>query len=122
MEGFRAQIVGLGADHYHHGVGVGFDEQSHRVAKEMGLWVVGHPPVRTSKMADLPDMDEVWDPMPYLDRDRQIVLQSDVVVACPREREEQVRSGTWAAVREARRLRRPLVLIFPTGEVDVSAL
>jgi len=119
LDALRETLEGLGGTHYHHGVCVGFDAQSHAVARGLGLRVVGHPPVRTDLMATL-DLDEERDPLPYLARDRRIVLETHLLVACPRGREEELRSGTWATVRAARRLRRPLVLIYPDGEMDLT--
>jgi hypothetical protein len=120
LDSFRETLVDLGITDYHHGVCVGFDADSHRAAREVGgIWIIGHPPVRTDLMANL-DLDEVRGPRPYLDRDRQIVLEADLLIACPRGREEELRSGTWATVRIARRLRRPHILIYPDGELDLS--
>jgi hypothetical protein len=39
-----------------------------------------------------------------------------VVIACPFERTEQQRSGTWATVRMARKAGKPLVIVYPQGD------
>lgn len=47
-------------------------------------------------------------------RNREIVDACDVLIACP-SGPEQIRSGTWYTVRYARKIGRPVVLIFPEG-------
>lgn len=56
--------------------------------------------------------------MPYaqeakylLARDREIVKACDVLVAAPHTDAEQVRSGTWYTVRQARRAGKPVVML-----------
>ena len=46
-----------------------------------------------------------------LDRDRQLVAESHVLVAAPRTDKEEQRSGTWATVRYARRRGIPVVML-----------
>ena len=54
---------------------------------------------------------------PYLDRNKDIVLETQTLVATPAETTEQLRSGTWSTVRYARKLKRPAVLILPDGTI-----
>lgn len=39
------------------------------------------------------------------------------MIATPSSKEEELRSGTWSTVRYARKLRRPVTLIYPDGSV-----
>lgn len=55
--------------------------------------------------------------LPPLDRNRRMVEAATVVVACPQGYAEELRSGTWATVRHARRLGRRLVIVWPDGQV-----
>jgi hypothetical protein len=52
---------------------------------------------------------------PPLERNKIIVEMSTEMVACPKEMEEQLRSGTWATIRYARGLKRPLAIIWNDG-------
>jgi hypothetical protein len=54
-------------------------------------------------------------------RNRAVVDACDLVVACPPGAVEEPRSRTWAAVRYARRVGRPVVLIYPNGTTDPGA-
>lgn len=55
------------------------------------------------------------EPAPPLERNTTIVRVSQIMVACPKEASEQLRSGTWSTVRRARKAGRPLVGIEPLG-------
>jgi cytosine/uracil/thiamine/allantoin permease len=57
----------------------------------------------------------VLEPGPYLWRNHQIVDATAALLACPFEFEEQLRSGTWATVRYARTLGRPIRFFWPDG-------
>jgi len=60
--------------------------------------------------------DERMPPLPYLARNRAIVDTSRALVAVPNGPERE-RSGTWATVRYARRLGKPLAIVMPDGVV-----
>lgn len=64
----------------------------------MSVSAIRHPPAHT------------------LSRNRAIVEACDLLLACPKGPEEP-RSGTWATVRYARKLGRPIVVIWPDGRV-----
>src|SRR5262249_40960494 len=106
----------------HHGDCVGADAFCHSLAVDLGNKVVIHPPDRISLRAFCQGAWQVHAPCPYLDRNRDIVAATDVLLACPGGVAEERRSGTWATVRYARRLGRPVVLILPDGTVRRSAL
>jgi hypothetical protein len=54
--------------------------------------------------------------LPPLERNARMVAAASVVVACP-DGPERTRSGTWSTVREARRMGREVVVVWPSGEV-----
>lgn len=60
-------------------------------------------------------VQRVYRPAPYLMRNHAIVDQSDMLVATPAGDQEVVRSGTWATIRYARKLQKPLMIIWPDG-------
>jgi hypothetical protein len=99
----------------HHGDAVGADAAAHGLALELGLSVIIHPPEIDSQRAWCEDASFVHEPRPYLVRNRDIVRDTDCLVAAPAGRAEELRSGTWATVRFARRLRRPIWIIYPNG-------
>lgn len=103
---------------FHHGMCVGADAQAHNIAVQLKYWVVGHPPVNVSLMATTLVPHETRRPLPYLQRDDEIVRESDILIATPRSTQEVMRgSGTWYTVRRARASGTPCALIFPDGSV-----
>jgi hypothetical protein len=55
-----------------------------------------------------------------MERNRKIVDVVEVLLAVPFEDAEVLRSGTWATVRYARRVRRTTVIIRPSGVIVVE--
>lgn len=102
----------------HHGDCVGADATFHKIIDDQfGVTTVAHPPDNAVLWARMP-ADVVLAPKPYLDRDRDIVDASTVMIACPYQREEQQRSGTWATIRMARKAGKPLAIVYPDGDVS----
>jgi hypothetical protein len=61
--------------------------------------------------------DEMRPVKPPLVRNRDIVDAADLLLACP-DGPERWRSGTWSMVRYARRIGKPVVIIWPDGRVE----
>lgn len=99
---------------FHHGDCVGADAQAHDIATDLGLITIGHPPVERSLRAYCGVMLS-RDPKPYLDRNKDIVREADLMIAAPGEREPQLRSGTWSTIRFARKMRKRLWIFYPDG-------
>jgi hypothetical protein len=121
---FIAWAKAAGATEFHHGCCIGADEDAFDVmtaAPDLGFArprTVAHPPTNRSKVCEVAEMmsDERREPAEYLIRNRNIVDACDVLTACPAGPEE-LRSGTWAAVRYARKLHKPLVIVWPDGSM-----
>ena len=101
---------------FHHGDCIGADAFAHKIAKDLNIRVVGHPPASDVKRAFC-RFDEVREPSYYLIRNQHIVDETDLLVATPRGYVEQLRSGTWATIRYARRRVQPIMIIWPDGTV-----
>lgn len=102
------------AHHFHHGDCVGADEEAAAIAKAAGYFLVSHPPDNPKARAYVPS-DFAWVEKPYIARNHDIVKKSDKMVACPDGYEEVLRSGTWATIRHARKVGKPLTIVFPDG-------
>lgn len=111
----------ISASFLHHGDCVGADVQAHTIADRLDFHIVLHPPTSNAKRA-FSVCDEIRKPWPYLRRNRDIVAESDLVIACPKTSTEELRSGTWMTIREARRKHKPLVIIYPDGHVETERL
>ena len=102
----------------HHGCCIGADLIFHNIVKEEGIRVVAHPPINPSKRAHC-IADEVRFPLPYLDRNKELVNESDILIACPNSKDENIRSGTWQTIRYAKLIHRPILIILPAGEIHL---
>jgi hypothetical protein len=104
---------------FHQGCCIGADSESLEVACEYAPKAkrVGHPPDKGALLsrASLDLCHEVRDPKPYLERNRAIVNETDVLVACPKGPEEFRGSGTWATIRYGRKLGRHIYIVWPDG-------
>lgn len=97
----------------HHGWCIGADAQFHEMLPWTHATIHGHPPLNTSKMADLAfPPDVAHEAKEYLVRNRDIVDATEWLIAAPRG-DEELRSGTWSTVRYARKLGRPVSIIMP---------
>lgn len=101
----------------HHGDCIGADAQAHQAARRKGLKIHRHPPDNPSKRAFC-DFNKDDDPYPYLDRNHNIVNWSSLLIAGPGEFEEQLRSGTWATIRYARKTKTQRIIVFSDGTIS----
>jgi hypothetical protein len=101
----------------HHGDCIGADAQFHLIARSYGFGVVLHPcDIEKKRAYCQPYVAECKVKMP-LDRNMDIVLETEVLIATPKEVFERQRSGTWFTVRCARAFGRPIALVLPDGVV-----
>lgn len=104
---------------FHHGDCVGADADAHDIAENLPYWIISHPPVNETKRA-FKKAHEFRTPKDYLARNKDIVAETERLVATPGEFEEQLRSGTWSTIRHARKLGRPIWIVFPDGSVKIE--
>jgi hypothetical protein len=88
---------------------------------------IGHPPIDTRLMMDMHGQHRlkfqgVCEPKPYLDRDRDIVDATDLLIATPFHAYTEAHlnyaaGGTWYTVRYAINRGKPVKLIDPDGTV-----
>jgi len=113
-------LLEVGASELHHGDCVGADAEADEVCQRMGIRRVVHPPrvFRYRRFTVAGPLCTVLEPAPYLERNRAIVDAGAMLIAAPQTCEEQQRSGTWATIRYARRLRRLVVLLAPSLDAE----
>lgn len=100
----------------HHGDCIGADAEAHEIARSCGLNIVVHPPeIDTLRAWCLGDF--IHPARPYLTRNREIVMTSEVMICCPKEAETR-RSGTWATIRKARAEKKKGWIVWPNGEIE----
>ena len=96
----------------HHGSCIGADYQFHAMCGNHGVPVVIHPPTNGINLATCSG-GRVLPAKPYIERNHSIVDVCDVLIACPGEANEVLRSGTWATVRYARKRNKRVILVTP---------
>jgi hypothetical protein len=103
-----------------HGDCVGVDVEAHELAKQIGYRVCLHPPTndKLRAYARVEPGDVVCRPQLYSICNHDIVRSCDYLIGVPRTNNEVVRSGTWATVRFARKLKKPYTIIHPNGRMD----
>jgi hypothetical protein len=104
---------------FHHGDCIGADEEAHDIASELGYDIWVHPPKDPSKRAfcKAPN-NRMMFAKPYLVRNHDIVDVCTKLIATPGEAVEQLRSGTWATIRYARKVGKEVTIIFPNGDIS----
>lgn len=104
-------------EEFHHGDCNGADDEAHHTAVARGVAVVIHPPSNDTERAyNMANLDEpaqrvtILLSKPYLTRNKDIVNACDILLAAPKGDTEELRSGTWATVRHARALGKPVIV------------
>ena len=128
-DSFRGVVADIGMVEglrwtFHHGDCVGSDEEAAGlVAQEtFGMvWIVGHPPIKEDYRAHFPSNEDM-EPKDYLARDRDIVDATSILIATPKEMEQQTSGGTWYTVKYKQESAQSdgLCIIWPDGRVEWS--
>lgn len=106
--------------HFHHGDCIGADRDAHMLVRQLcrthtpRISIILHPPIDDSQRAFCFGWDIARAPLQYLERNHAIVDETDELIACPQGHEE-LRSGTWATIRYALRVGKPVTIIMPDG-------
>ena len=103
----------------HHGDCIGADEQFHNICVELGIPVVIHPPENDSKRAFC-QSGTILAPKDYIARNHDIVDAVEYMIATPFEFNEQLRSGTWATIRYAKKKKKSIITIFREEKLNDS--
>lgn len=103
-----------------HGDCIGADAQFHAVCLTLNIPVVVHPPLAARKRAYCQGAERVLPPKEYLERNHDIARLCNLLIAAPRENSEIPRSGTWATVRSARKHKKPVAIVYRSGDVDLE--
>lgn len=102
----------------HHGDCIGADSQFHTICKEFGntIHIVIHPPINSDKRSFC-DGNEIRPAKEYLDRNLDIISESNLLIAVPNTFDSRIRSGTWYTIRKAIKINKPLMIVYPDGVV-----
>jgi len=112
-------LLQVNASEVHHGgcygADIDFDDICYYL--KLGVARVVHPSDLNGTHGRWHETSRVREEFPPLERNYHIVEESDTLIAAPSSRVEAVRSGTWHAVRYARRRKKLLYIVYPDGDV-----
>lgn len=97
----------------HHGDAIGADANFHEICVKLGIPIVIHPPVKQEGRANCIPFVRTLPEKPFIERDREIVDTVEVLLATPRSNKEELRSGTWASIRYAKKKGKILHIFYP---------
>jgi hypothetical protein len=112
----RHLLLFNGVKEFHHGSCIGADQQAGDIATLLNIRIIIHPPLDHKYMANCSGQ-EIRLEKSYLVRDKDIVDESDCLIATPKEFVEELRSGTWSTVRYARKQKKPIFIVWPDGNI-----
>lgn len=111
---FVGVLARLGPEEFHHGDCIGADADAHAIVRRE--WpkcrIVIHPPDIDAKRAWCTG-DFYCKIKSYIARNYDIVAVCEELVAAPKHRVEELRSGTWSTVRAARRAGKLVHMVWP---------
>lgn len=87
-----------------HGDCIGADTDFHNICKMHDDIIINIYPPTDSKLRAFNIGDNIMAEQPYLIRNKDIVDNSDILIACPKDKNKpQQRSGTWSTIRYAQK-------------------
>lgn len=100
---------------FHHGDCIGSDTDSHIICLNMGISIIIHPPTNSRLRNYNNDSKVEHRAKDYLERNKDIVNCTDILIATPETLIEEQRSGTWSTIRYASRNSKIVLLINENG-------
>jgi hypothetical protein len=108
-------MIGLGPGNLHelhHGDCAGVDSQVACAARHLGWRLVCHPPISDYLRAYEPS-DETREPLDYLERDRNIVDETELLIVVPLHNPIQKKGGTWYTYLYASKRKKKMQVFLP---------
>lgn len=102
-----------------HGGAFGSDFEAHGIWREVckdsaaNVWPADEKRAAIFRGQQRVKVEHVMDP---LMRNEEIVKRSKLLVATPHTEQEEQRSGTWATIRCALKLNKPVIIIWPKSQ------
>ncbi len=97
----------------HHGMCIGADQDFHNFILEFGGKIIGHPGYGKYDGDMRPNraevtVDELREELPYFERNRNIVDECDILLACPYDNIEK--GGTWYTINYAKKAGKKVII------------
>lgn len=105
-------------DEVHHGDCLGSDQQFHEIITERSelIKIIIHPP-KINTMRAFCKSDNILPVKDYLERNRDIVNNTELLLAFPSSDKEVLRSGTWSTIRYAQKMNKKVLIFLPDGRI-----
>jgi len=102
-------------NYFTHGGAHGADTDAHEIAMLNNCEVFIMPGSESQSLYwfDTMRFRNCYSPKPYLERNRDIVEDGEILIAAPKSLIEEIRSGTWATIRYARKMGKPIIILDP---------
>lgn len=100
----------------HHGDCIGADTIFHNKVAKLKIPIIIHPPNNPS-LRSYCVSNKICPEKEYMDRNRDIVDDSDILLAFPLSEKEVLRSGTWSTIRYARKTNKKIFIILSDGKI-----
>lgn len=89
----------VGADDDFHKLCLEYRENHHNKNLVIHIYPPSNPTMRAFNQEDV-----IMDEKPYLERNKNIINNSNILIACPQDKNNEVlRSGTWSTIRQAKK-------------------
>ncbi len=103
-------------EEFDHGDCIEADAFAHDIVREFTkAFITIHPPTKDDKRA-FKQGDHEFLPKPYLERNKDVVLRTEAMLAMP-DGLEKSRSGTWSTIRYALHQGKGVVTFWPDGTI-----
>lgn len=98
-----------------HGSCVGADFHADQIADRLEIKRKIRPCNIKEKRArcELRGAEQIAEPIAPLVRNHKIVDDCALLIACPKGMSEELRSGTWATIRYARKIGKEVIIVWP---------
>lgn len=99
-----------------HGGAEGADTDAHNIARKITRAYIQIRPCNQERQRFWIEHNEgygIFHPKLPLERNRDIVDDGQILIATPQTLKEELRSGTWATIRYARKRGKPVIVLDP---------
>ena len=106
---------------FHHGDCKGVDEEFHNIIRDhdKSINIIVHPPINNS-LRSYCNGNIIKKENTYLQRNKNIVNQVNLMIFLPSTNQEILRSGTWSTIRYCKKINKKYIIIFPDGSIEYS--
>ena len=111
----------LGITEFEHGDALGADCESHNILLDNNILksdnIFKRPCYILNKRAFTKEGSLLEEPIAPIERNHKIVNEIEILIGCPKGFEEELRSGTWATIRYAKKTNKLTYIIYPDGSI-----